>query len=186
MDPTLVLEDLFNIVPEFDPVYVDYLIRNCVVCFHEGGHSSGVTMKLESDQGCSEFAIQHSVVVDGILVKTYNDLSKRVDEGACALALLLAPRFCTFRSVERSRKDNGYDYLLVDGPVDDDLPFNSSGTSTRLEVSGIQIESLHNTVAKRVSTKRAVFGKFQITSGLICVIEFGVPQSRVVRYGNSA
>jgi hypothetical protein len=135
-----------------------------------------------------EVYIHWDGVVTDVMRRAHADLTKRVDDGASIIALMLVKEFQNLVAVEVSSKKNGIDYFLAaptaDGADTDHLIFNHTAV---LEVSGIQTEQGSNTVNARLSEKKRRLEDYTKSSTstvvqlptLICVVEFSQPKSRV-------
>jgi hypothetical protein len=179
------LEALAGRVPALDAVAAAFYKANCVVCLHEGGHGSGVTLSVDFTPAHESIFVLWEGVVTPQMLRVYADRNKRVDFGACAIALLLIPELTGYVAVEQSATGNGSDYFLRSPDADDDLIFNHGAY---LEVSGIQTESEANSVDDRVQSKRrrlrrlasATLSTAADLPTYICVVEFSTPRAKVV------
>jgi hypothetical protein len=156
-----------------------------MVCFEIAGARSGVQLDVDF-VGAPEAVDVHWVgEVSDKMRLGYLDAKKRVDFGACAIALLLVPEFTRLTAVEQSATGNGIDYFLADATIDDHLIFNRAAA---LEVSGIQQASQSNTISKRIAEKKKRLRDTRNSPtatgadlpAYICVVDFGHGQARVV------
>jgi hypothetical protein len=181
MSVVIRLEDLYDKAPALTPAYSASLIENCVYCLHLAGHASGVRLKVDTPSGERDFELRWAAIVTEAMDRSYQDWTKRVDLGACALALLLAPEIVGLQAVSTSAMNNGLDYYLGVSADDSNLIFNDLA---RLEVSGIQKQQPSNTIAKRFKEKQTRRLGFVAKSPsaepptYICVVEFGEPRAR--------
>lgn len=181
------LSDLQSAAPDIDDIFLQYLAQNCVACLNDQAHASGVTLQTEQDESVHHIELRHSVVIDDKFLNTYCDLTDRVDAGATAVAILLTTPLLGYKVVQRSRKNNGYDYRL--GNEDDPLPFGGP----KLEVSGIQKANAGNSIAGRISDKRRRLREFDKKLPVdtpnrptyIFVLDFGEPRAKLVTYVHS-
>ncbi len=180
------LEDLSKQAPVLTEDGARFYRENCMVCFASQQHDNGVALHVDVDDTLERISVAWQGVVTPKMLVSYRDQDKRVDFGACAVALLIMPVFTGYAAVEPSATGDGVDYYLTRPGDDDELIFNGAA---RLEVSGIQRENESNTVADRVSRKRRRLRRLRKSSPanptkdpptFICVVEFGLPQSRVV------
>lgn len=158
--------------PGLTPAAGRSLVEAAAVCLEDQGHP--LTAPLNLTGKTTGTPMIERPEVDEQMRRTWHDDQEATEKGACAVAIVLVQQMEGWAVIQRSRKGTGFDYWL--GLVDDSL-FESK---TRLEVSGIR-NGTESSVAQRVREKEA-----QISSvpshlpGLIVVVEFGVPQARVV------
>ncbi len=120
-----------------------------MVCLDDQGHTAGVEFAIEFIADHIDAEIDWDSEVNEHLRHAYVDREKRVDNGACALALMLMPELGGLVAVEISTKGNGIDYYL--STIEEShLIFNHSAV---LEVSGIQAETADNTITRRINKK---------------------------------
>jgi hypothetical protein len=108
--------------------------------------------------------------------QTYADPDEAVEDGACAVAILLVRRITGRTKLELSRKGTGIDYWLG-LPDDPGRPFQSKA---RLEVSGL-LKGTDAQVNARVSQKQRQTQRSDST-GLpvyVVIVEFGRPKAKV-------
>jgi hypothetical protein len=140
------------------------------------GHAPGVGMAASGDYA-ADFSVQWNRTSEQIK-RTWNDDQDATEYGAYGIALLLADRFEGLTVVERAKKKTGFDYWL--GPKSHDPAALFQGT-TRLEVSGIANGGAPK-VHERVQEKKEQVARYpNPLPALVIVVEFGNPQSRIVR-----
>lgn len=179
------LEDLAHAVPALDAVAAAFHQANCMMCMDDENHASGVEMEVEFNNSKELVSVIWEGFVTPQMARVYADRNKRVDFGACAIALLLIPAFTEYIAIAQSATGNGIDYFLQSADADDELIFN---TGAYLEVSGIQSETTANTISDRIQSKRrrlqrqakALFTSASDLPTYICVVEFSRPEAKVV------
>jgi hypothetical protein len=109
--------------------------------------------------------------------RCWADPEVATEHGAYGVATLLVPEISDLTVVERSKKGAGFDYWL--GEKNDGGPLFQG--KARLEVSGIRTGS-ESAVESRVKQKlRQTQPSDGTLPAIIIVVEFGSPQSVVVR-----
>ncbi len=179
------LEDLAMLAPVLTQAAADFHRENCMVCLDHKSHANGVHLDVEFVNTREQVQVTWAGAVTAEMLDCYADQNKRVDFGACAIALLLLPVFTDYLAIRSSATGNGIDYFLVSNSGDDNLIFNNSAV---LEVSGIQDEDASNSVNSRIQDKRRRLNRMaksstSITPNLdtyICVVGFGQPRAKVV------
>lgn len=182
------LEDLAAQIPVISEPKAASYIESCKVCFDIHYHRSGVSMSVNYTKDRHKVGVWWDGEVTERNRRACADATKRVDEGTCAIALLLLMQFANLVAVEVSQKRNGIDYYLAnsnDADFDDDhLIFNRTAV---LEVSGIQTQRGSNTIASRIKTKQDRLVKYSTSTTsqtvdlptYICVVEFSEPEAQV-------
>jgi hypothetical protein len=180
----LAIESLSD-VSDIDPEAVGFYKHNCMICFDQNRHYSGIEMDVYHNQTCDIFTINWQGEVTEKLRKMHRDQNKLVDFGACAIALLLVPEITKFKVTEQSAIGTTIDYYLTPQIEDDTLIFNHAA---RLEVSGILKENEKNTIDKRVKDKikRLKPHPAGELPTFIIVVEFSKPCTKMIEYGNCA
>jgi hypothetical protein len=142
------------------------------VCLEEQGHDLNPSL-IVTGTGAGTWAMAR-LAVDATMRACYDDPDEATEEGACAIAILLAEAITGFQVVRRSRKRTGYDYCLG---TRDSLDF-----SARLEVSGIR-EGTDSMVKARSKQKREQTRQSDSTQGDLpayaVIVEFSKPQAVV-------
>ena len=181
------LEDLLDFHRQvFTEALADTSKQRCIVCFDVHSHTTGVTMDTDDIGNKEVVAVHWDGEVTDVMRRAHADLTKRVDDGASTIALLLIAEFRNLVAVEVSSKRNGIDYFLANaGTVDTDhLIFNNTAV---LEVSGLQTEQGLNTVTARILEKKKRLADNATSSTsivvdlptFICVVDFRKPKSRI-------
>jgi hypothetical protein len=179
------LEELEDIARgALTPKMAAFYHENCIVCMDNQGHATGVMLDVDFNEEAEAVSVSWDGSVDERMRTAYADREKRVDFGACAIALLLMPVFSDLVAIRPSSKGNAIDYYLAPAG-EEHLIFNNSAF---LEVSGIQKENPSNTVAERIARKRkrlrdaraSAIAETPDLPTYICIVEFGQPQARVV------
>ena len=144
------------------------------VCLDDQGHHSGVNMEVDGNYS-QDFEVSFATPTDQ-MKRTWADEEFATEQGAYGIAALLVEELTAFRLVERSRKGTGFDYWLSDqgdsGPL--------FQYKLRLEVSGIRNDT-GGQINSRIKLKtRQIRGVPSRLPGIVVVVEFGAPQSRMV------
>ena len=109
--------------------------------------------------------------------RCWADLEVATEHGAYGIAALLIPVLTNLTIVQRSRKGTGFDFWL--GPMSaDEVLFQKKA---RLEVSGIRKGSESQIKARLRQKKEQTKRSDGVLQAYIVIVEFGEPQSRVVR-----
>ncbi len=173
------LDKLHLYTPVISSEAVGFYKENCMVCFHQGGHQSGLSLTIVQNGANHAMPVLWSGDITEQMLQSYSDLPRAVDHAACALALSLVHHLTEFTAIEQSAKGTTIDYFLGLKEDDDDtLIFNRKA---RLEVSGILQENRSNTVDKRIREKLQRLAPDDLPA-LIVVVEFSRPWSKMVRH----
>ena len=177
----LTLESLSEGIPVIPDEAVGFYKHNCMVCFHQNGHGSGVKLAVDYNDTATVFEICWTGETDEQLLRAYREAGRATDNAACAVALLLVREMTEFTAIEQSVIGTTIDYYLIRRqPQESDLIFNYAA---RLEVSGILAENEENTVDDRISRKRRRLRRERDLPDLIAVVEFGRPRAKMVMVG---
>jgi hypothetical protein len=184
----LTLESLVTGIPVIPEESAGFYRQNCMVCFDNQGHKSGVGLRfLYEDEGIDEAVEIHwSGDVTAQMRRAFGDLISATELAACAIALLLVREFTEFTAAERAKVGTAVDYYLLPQGSNDALIFNYTA---RLEVSGILKENSDtgNTVNRRIREKLERLAQFDLQNPedklptFIIVVEFSNPLSRMVK-----
>ena len=170
------LDSLAQQIPVIIPEAAGFYKHNCMICFDNQGHSTGVGLSVEREQGNTQLPVRWVGTVDSQMRKAYADLKKATEFAGCAIGLLLVRELTELTAVEQASIGTTVDYWLAPQSTDDTLIFNHVA---RLETSGILEELGRNTVDRRAREK---LDRLE-TPGLpaiITVVEFGSPKSKMV------
>jgi hypothetical protein len=176
--PILNLEALGDGVPVMPTDAVGFYKQNCMVCFHNQGHQSGVMLKVVHESNNAFFRIFWTEEVDEQLLRSYADLRRATDNAACAIALLLIRELTSLTGIAQACIGSTVDYYLTEKGADNNLIFNNAA---RLEVSGILREAEGNTVDCRIKRKIQRLRPQGDLKTYIVIVEFGQPWSKMVR-----
>lgn len=172
------LDSLAREIPVIFPEAAGFYKHNCMICFDNQGHSSGVSLAVEREEGNTHLPVLWAGAVDTHMKKAYADLRKATEYAACAIGLLLVRELTGFTAVEQAMIGTTVDYYLAQQVPDDTLIFNDA---PRLETSGILQEEGTNTVDRRVREKLERL-KVDALPAIIAVVEFGCPKSKMVHH----
>lgn len=106
-----------------------YYAQAAAVAFHRAGHTPGVRLGITGCKVASYPVFWGNLVDDAIA--DWPDIRETVENGACAVAILLVPLILPYREVRRSYQGTGFDFWMSDEPT---LGFQGKAG---LEVSGI-------------------------------------------------
>lgn len=151
--------------------------ESCMVALHQYSHKTGVGLAVINGKSGFNAVIQWTDTVTAQLLKAHAEPSVYVEEGACALALLLIREITPYTAVEQAIIGTTVDYYLANQPVDDTLIFNNS---VRLEVSGLAKETEGNTVDGRIKQKIRRLKEAKGDKTFIVIVEFEHPSSKIV------
>ena len=182
---SVILEDLEDIAPGLHQTQTALMRSSCTVSLAVHGHVTGVPLPARiTGEDCDVRLLW----TDGVAPEEFHkfgDVSRRVDWGVQAIAILLVHHLMGYQVVDQSRTGNGFDYFLSSVGTDPDLPFNDT---VRLEVSGIHAETPGNTLQQRASRKikrldafaSADPQGFDDVAVVVCVVDFANPRALAV------
>ncbi len=173
----LTLESLGERIPVIPEEAVGFYKQNCMVCFHQNGHESGVSLTVNYNSFNLVFEICWTGEVTGQLLRAYRETTRSTDYAACAIALILVREVTEFTAIEQSCIGTTIDYYLIPQRQESNLIFNHAA---RLEVSGILTENEDNTVEERIKQKIRRLKPVGDLPDLIAVVEFSKPWSKMV------
>ena len=106
-----------------------YYAQAAAVAFHRAGHKSGVSLRVSGYRVVDYPAVW--TTPDDDVMADWSDLRETVENGACAVAILLVPLVLPYHEIRRSYQGTGFDFWMSDEPT---LGFQEKAG---LEVSGI-------------------------------------------------
>lgn len=127
------------------------LMETCVWAFINCNHTNGVIITVIEDKDNASYAVSWSeeeLDTEAVL-RSYNK-DDATQFGAEAMALLISVERTPYDAVERSTTKTGIDYWLGFKNRHPNEPFHRA---SRLEISGIMIETPKNKVIARVKDK---------------------------------
>jgi hypothetical protein len=153
------------------------LMEACVWCMVSSGHSSEVILEVIDAAEIFSYLISWPPHLDLEAINRSLNQDDATEEGAEAIALLVALDRTEFEAVERASTTTGIDYWL--GYKDNlNNPFERAG---RLEVSGILNETVNNTVKMRIQRKLSqTLPTDHLFRVYVVVVEFGKPYATMV------
>lgn len=170
----LLLADLRTGMPALTPASGERLAEAASHCLAEQGHVLRIILEVTGEH--TESFVLERLPTDDVIRRTYNDLDEATEEGACAIAILLARELTGWSVVRRARRGTGFDYYLGSESA---LDFQA-----RLEVSGIR-QGTPSQIEARVRQKRLQTTQSDANLGhlsaYVIVVEFSQPQARVER-----
>ena len=180
MSPDIVRKLTLDSLEEV-PVVMDaagFYKQNCMVCFDNQGHKSGVKMNVTYKNSNETYQVYWSGNVTDQLKRARADLVEAVQFAACAITFLLVGELTEFTAIEQATRGTTIDYYLAPKNQKDDLLiFNYAA---RLEISGILEENESNTVEGRIGQKLNRLKPDGDLPALITVVEFSQPWSKMV------
>ncbi len=175
---TIKLESLGDDIPVIPEEAVGFYMQNCMVCFFQNDHRSGVELEVFVGDGSEISRIEWEREVSEQLLAAYADLVRATDNAAIAVALLLVRELTEYTAIEQSAIGTTIDYYLAPRSRDATFIFNRTA---RLEVSGILRENNNNTVDRRIQDKIRRLRSENGMSTFIVVTEFSRPWSKMVQ-----
>ncbi len=169
------LTDIQKGLPGLTSTSGQHLYEGCIVCLTRQKHSYlGTTLKLiDSNSQTKEYMLKWEDIFTEQLERTWKDQFYATEHGALCIAILLALELTEYTIIEKSARQNGFDYWL--GLKNDDL-FQKKA---RLEVSGIFTGN-----SKDINTRYKVkldqtdkSDNLQIPA-YIGIVEFSKPQTK--------
>jgi hypothetical protein len=109
----------------------EHLYEACIVCLTRQNHSYKDTKFTIYGDANIDYTLTWEDICDDQLERTWSDQIYATEHGAVCLAILLALKLTKFTVIEKSARQNGFDYWL--GEKSDGLFQHKA----RLEVSGI-------------------------------------------------
>jgi hypothetical protein len=163
-------------MPGITPRIGAYLAEAAVTCLEDETHRSGVAMLIDGD---CDHRLRIRWIAEGNRdqrVRAWNDPDEATEQGACGIAVLLVETLTEYTVVERARKGPGFDYWL--GKKDSVVPLFQD--KARLEVSGLR-RGDNRAVDSRLrrKDKQIEVSNSSGLPGLVAVVEFGSPRTRV-------
>jgi hypothetical protein len=150
------------------------LAESAEFCLHYNDHPGLVPITLSGDVRAVGM-LEWSAPEPKIASRTYGDLKRTVEDGACAVAIVVVTQLEGFPAVMKTSQGSGFDYWLTS---DDDTNLFLA----RLEVSGILKGSV-STIETREQTKIKQTGKSDDTklTAYTAIVEFGGPEVRTTK-----
>ncbi len=181
----IALEDLAAKAPGMPQGTVEHYQHSCIVCLDDHGHVSGSHLDVDFQQEHVQVPIWWQASATDEMRRWFRNQRNSVDLGACAIALLIIPKFTSMVAVEQSATGDGVDYYLSDPSSGGDLLFNNAA---HLEISGIHTETNTNSVDRRIAAKKRRLDRARTYSNsptkdlptYICIVEFSRPRTKVV------
>jgi hypothetical protein len=169
------LSDLEQGMPGITPRFGACLAEAACFCLENQNHGTGVQMKIDGEFRHS-LRLQWPACEDKAQrARCWGDSDVATENGAYGIAALVINELTNYRIVERSRKGTGFDFWLgKKGSAS--LLFQEKA---RLEVSGI-MKGDEQSIAARVRRKmKQISPSDGPLPGVVAVVEFGVPRSRI-------
>jgi len=157
------------------PAYGECLSQAASICLEDQEHKSGTDLNVNG-----HFNRVFSVFwdpTDEQMRRCWADPDVATEHGAYGIAALILPALTDLTIVHRSRKGTGFDFWL--GPVPtDEILFQKKA---RLEVSGIRKGGESEIKARERRKDEQIKLSGRTFPAFIVIVEFGTPQSRILR-----
>jgi hypothetical protein len=137
--------------------------------------------ELEVRTAAPEIAMLHWSPPQQEAGHAWADVTEAIEDGACAIALLVAEFLYDFVVHARAQKKTGCDFYLVKEGTTSRM---FQPPSVRLEVSGIGVNT-QQSMTVRVRTKLEQVQRGGSSPYLVIVVDFSKPQSVVEHHGLS-
>ena len=166
------LTDLVSGMPGITSVFGADLMDNCVVMLHRNGHTSPTSISIDGMER-ENMDILWKDTFNEQMDRCYADHQDNTEMAAIGISVLLAKQITGYTIISRSRKGTGFDYTL--GDCNDELYIPKA----RLEISGIEKESLVNTINNRFRQKEQQVTPTDKTGlpAYISIVEFSAPKA---------
>ena len=128
---TINLEQITKGLPGITPISGAHLLEGCVVCLKRHNHSNLGTPIIITGVCDAELTITWNDIYNEQLNRTWADQFYATEHGALCIAILLTLNITDYTVIERSIRNDGFDYWL--GKKEDRL-FQKKA---KLEISGI-------------------------------------------------
>ncbi|EDN70764.1 conserved hypothetical protein [Beggiatoa sp. PS] len=184
MTPKLEIASLVDGIPVIDEEAVGFYKLNCMACFQNQGHASGVKLKVTYENVAQTFQTHKTLEVcwSGEMTsqqqRNYADLQRATDHAACAIALLVIREMTDLTAIEQACIGTTVDYYLMPKAQNQTLLVNQA--EARLEISGILCQNDYNTVDKRIKEKLKRLKPDKLPT-FIVIVEFSTPWVKMVK-----
>jgi hypothetical protein len=162
-------------MPGITPRVGAYLAEAAITCLEQENHAPNVHMQVDGECKHRLQVRWTEVGNPGQRALAWGDPDVATEHGACGIAALLVMELTDYTVIERARKGPGFDYWLgrKDGSA---LLFQEKA---RLEVSGVR-RGDNPAIESRVRRKmRQIEPSDYCLPGVVAVVEFGSPRTRV-------
>lgn len=163
-----------NGIPTMGIPVCAYYAEAAAVAFHCAGHGQGVQLSVLGHH-VADYPMNWIAPDDGTMAD-WPDIRETVENGACAVAILLVPLILPYHEVRRSYQGTGFDFWMSDEPT---LGFQEKAG---LEVSGMARGNA-NQRRSRLNKKLAQ-AKSKVRDGkptYAIVVEFSSPLAECVQ-----
>lgn len=166
----LQLSDLQKGMPGISPVEGAFLQENAVVALHKANHHTPTKMFL-SGIANKDIQLSWEDSVNQQMLNSYNDEKENAEFAAAGISALLTPHLTDYTIISRARIGWGFDFWL--GQEDSPL------FMAVLEVTGMNKETQHNSMTKRIAEKRSQVKASDILKlpQYISVVELSTPKA---------
>lgn len=171
------LRDLPNGIPALTKALGEVHAETAAVCMDHHKHKMPVNLFVRKVKN-ARYVLEAPEVTDAMR-RTYADMQRTTELGACGIAILLVRERTGLTIVHQSWKGGGFDYWLGPDDSEDELVFQNTA---RLEVSGI-LSGTNSQFATRLKQKLKQMEVSDDTDlpGYAVVVEFGKPQAEMAK-----
>ena len=168
-------------IPGVTTIQVWQHIEACKVCLDIHQHKPPIEFSIKQ-VATNLIELDWEQSVDEQVRRSWRDLQEATEYGATAIAILYILEFSEYTIIERSVKNMGFDYWLLEDNLFDADDIFPKGTA-RLEVSGIMKAEKESTIQARIreKIKQTDVSDDEGFPAIIIVVEFSRPDIHVVR-----
>jgi hypothetical protein len=170
----LTIDELKEAITVFSPAHCDFLSENCIVVLEQNNHSTGCKLTVEGDTK-TDFNLEWN---KNVKTAGYKEPKKIIEHAAETISFFLSSKFTEYKVVEEALIGTGIDYWL--GYDELHKQYNSKNfIQARLEISGINKESITNSLKRRVKEKKeqSKTSDYSKLPAYISVVEFSTPKA---------
>lgn len=166
----LELSDLQKGMPGISPIQGAFLQENAIVALHKANHLSPAKMTLTGIAN-KDIELAWTDSVNQQMLNSYNDERENAEFAAAGISALLTPYLTDYTIISRARIGWGFDFWLGQE--------NSPLFMAVLEVTGMNKETQHNSMTKRIAEKRSQVRASDILKlpQYISVVELSTPKA---------
>lgn len=153
-----------------------YMCDCLVVCLSEENHSTGLILKVETEDKKYSFQLEWTTKITPHLIGATRDKERTTEWAAMGLALLLVRELTEYPYVFTSRKGLGTDFALSKNAI-------QMTEDAYIEISGIRKGSPTNTLKRRLIIKKSQTEPSDAlnTPIFISITEFSEPKSLFIK-----
>jgi hypothetical protein len=169
-----IIEELASVLDSFSAVQCHFLSENCIVALEDNSHVTGCMLKVVGDQ-TNDFRLLWS---KNFARAGYVEKKKITEKAAEAISFFLSNELTGYSVIEEAVIGTGVDYWLG-YESSHDLYDPKNFLKARLEISGIDRETVTNSLERRVKEKKKQTGPTDPTGleAYISVVVFSAPRA---------